>query len=237
MSVVKTSKKRDNGRSQTVYGVLKRAILETAIPPGTKLPEDSVGESLGVSRTLVKEALVRLSGEGLVEMQRNKGACVAQPTVEEGYDMYSIRIALERLVVENLTGNLSEADCKALDTHIAMEEKARNGDARTSIRLAGEFHCLLAQLTGNAVLARYINELVSRSSLIVTLYSRPHSSECGISEHGEILAAIKSGDRTKAAELMASHLKCTMERALLVSNKGSDLKHILANYIHRESAE
>ncbi len=230
MSVVKTSKKQENGRSQTVYGVLKRAILETAIPPGTKLPEDSVGESLGVSRTLVKEALVRLSGEGLVEMQRNKGACVARPTVEEGYDMYSIRIALERLVVENLTGNLSEADCQVLEAHIEMEDRARSGDPRISIRLAGEFHCLLAQMTGNAVLARYINELVSRTSLVVTLYSRPHSSECSLSEHGEILAAIKNGDRKTAVEMMARHLECTMERALLVSGKDTSLKNILANY-------
>jgi DNA-binding GntR family transcriptional regulator len=59
-------------RSGAVYRTLKRAILEQAVPPGAKLPEDSIGERLGVSRTLVREALLRLSTEGLVELRPNR---------------------------------------------------------------------------------------------------------------------------------------------------------------------
>ena len=70
-------------RSQAVYSALKRAILEQALKPGVKLPEDTIGEQFGVSRTLVREALVRLSGEGLVDLRANKGASVAEPSLED----------------------------------------------------------------------------------------------------------------------------------------------------------
>lgn len=211
--------------------------MDTAILPGTKLFEDSVGESIGVSRTLVKEALVRLSEEGLVEMRPNKGAWVARPAFEEGYDLYSIRFALERLVVKKLTGRLGDHECKVLEAHIHAEEEAKNGDRKTSIRLAGEFHSLLASMTGNAVLARYINELVSRTSLVATLYARPHSTECAICEHAEILSSIKEGDVDKAVGLMTSHLQSTVERALMVPGKSSRLQDILAPYAAEADAD
>jgi DNA-binding GntR family transcriptional regulator len=227
---MKTLKKSKGGRSQIVHRILKQAILDTAILPGTKLSEDSVGESIGVSRTVVKEALVRLSEEGLVEMRPNKGAWVARPAFEEGYDLYSIRFALERLVVEKLTGRLGEEECKALEAHIRAEEEAKSGDRKTSIRLAGEFHSLLATMTGNAVLARYINELVSRTSLVATLYARPHSTECSICEHAEILSGIKEGNVDKAVGLMMTHLQSTVDRALMAPGKSGRLQDILAPY-------
>ena len=78
-------------RSGAVYRALKRAIIEQALTPGTKLPEDSIGERLGVSRTLVREALLRLDSEGLVELRPNRGACVAQPSLEDGQDIFAVR--------------------------------------------------------------------------------------------------------------------------------------------------
>ena len=202
------------GRSQAVHRALKRAILDQALPPGSKLPEDSIGERLGVSRTLVREALVRLSQEGLVELRPNKGAVVSHPSLEEGRNLYLTRIALERLVVETLSGSLTREQIDTLSTHIAAEEAARTEHA-ASIRLAGEFHTLLAQMTGNASLIRYVNELVARSSLILALYGRPHSSECAVSEHRELLDKLIAGKTDDAVTLMTHHLDSITTRALL----------------------
>ena len=202
------------GRSQAVHRALKRAILDQALPPGSKLPEDSIGERLGVSRTLVREALVRLSQEGLVELRLNKGAVVSQPSLEEGRNLYLTRMALERLVVESLSGNLTQEQIDTLSAHIAAEESARTEHA-TSIRLAGEFHTLLAQMTSNASLIRYVNELVARTSLILALYGRPHSSECAVSEHRELLDKLIAGKTDEAVALMMHHLDSITARALL----------------------
>ncbi|OCC06874.1 GntR family transcriptional regulator [Labrys sp. WJW] len=216
------------GRSQAVHRALKRAILDQALPPGSKLPEDSIGERLGVSRTLVREALVRLSQEGLVELRPNKGAVVSHPSLEEGRSLYLTRIALERLVVETLSGSLTREQIDTLSTHIAAEEAARTEHA-ASIRLAGEFHTLLAQMTGNASLIRYVNELVARSSLILALYGRPHSSECAVSEHRELLDKLIAGKTDEAVALMTHHLDSITTRALLPRKDSlSDALHAYA---------
>ena len=220
-------------RSGAVYRALKRAILEQAVPPGAKLPEDSIGERLGVSRTLVREALLRLSTEGLVELRPNRGACVAQPSLQDGRDIFTVRIGLERLVVEALAGRLTAEQRKRIDAHIAAEEKAKATASTRSIRRAGEFPPMLAEMTGNALLMRYVDEVTSRCSLILAVYGRPHSSECGVSEHRALAAALFAGDVEQAVGLMSTHLEAITDRALL-SREEPDLRDVLADYAREE---
>ena len=226
-------RKTGNGRrSQAVHRALKRAILDQALAPGSKLPEDSIGERMGVSRTLVREALVRLSEEGLVDLRPNKGATVAQPTLEEGRDLFLTRTALERLVVETLSGKLTKEQVDQLSAHIDDEEAAR-AERTISIRLSGEFHTLLAQMTNNVSLIRYVNDLVARSSLILTMYGRPHSSECAVSEHRELLDKLVSGDTPAAEALMIHHLDSITTRALL-PKEDPNIRDVLSVYAAAE---
>jgi DNA-binding GntR family transcriptional regulator len=90
----------------------------------------------------------------------------------------------------------------------------------------------LAELSGNSVLARYVNELVSRCSLILALYSRPHSSECSVSEHQQIIDALRVHDVNRAVSAMDHHLQAVTERALLFSeaDKQRDIRSILDRY-------
>lgn len=184
---------------------------------------------MGVSRTLVREALVRLSEEGLVELRPNRGAVVARPTLEEGRNLFLTRMALERLVVETLSGKLTREQIDVLSSHIAAEEAAKKERAQ-SIRLAGEFHTLLAQMTNNTSLIRYVNELVARSSLILALYGRPHSSECAVSEHQDLLDKLIAGKTDEAAALMAHHLDSVTTRALLPTDGDRNIKEVLSAY-------
>ena len=177
-------------RSQLVYRALRRAIIEQALKPGMKLPEDSVGEQMGVSRTLVREALGRLALEGLVELKPNRGASVACPTLDEARDVFHVRRGLERLVVEALAGRLSAPQVAELEEHVRQEELAEGRDGPEAIRLSGEFHIRLAAMTGNALLLRYVQEASSRCSLILAIYGRPHSSECAVSEHRQLIEAL-----------------------------------------------
>ncbi len=226
-------RKTGNGRrSQAVHRALKRAILDQALAPGSKLPEDSIDERMGVSRTLVREALLRLSEEGLVDLRPNKGATVAQPTLEEGRDLFLTRTALERLVVETLSGKLTKEQVDQLSAHIDDEEAAR-AERTISIRLSGEFHTLLAQMTNNVSLIRYVNDLVARSSLILTMYGRPHSSECAVSEHRELLDKLVSGDTPAAEALMIHHLDSITTRALL-PKEDPNIRDVLSVYAAAE---
>lgn len=228
------TRKSTVSKSDAVYRTLKRAILDQALAAGTKLPEDSIGERLGVSRTIVRQALARLNGEGLIELRPHKGACVAQPSLEDGRNIFAVRRSLEALVVDSLIGKLSPQQIRQLEAHVEAEDMARANDTATSIQLAGEFHVLLAKLTENDILSRYVTELVSRSSLILSLYGRPHSPDCAVSEHRELITALAKGDRAKAGALMHHHIEAITTRALLKSQTEKDFPDLLAAYAREE---
>src|SRR5262245_20444061 len=219
-------------RAKVIYRALRHAIIEQALEPGAKLPEDAIGERFGASRTIVRSALGQLAAEGLVELRRNRGAAVATPAWEEARDTFDVRLGLERLVMTRLAGRLTPEEIGKLQAHVAEEERARGNDEPLSIRLATEFHILLAEMTGSAVLTRYVGEVSSRCGLILALYSRPHSSECAVNEHRAIIAALAAGDAARASALMAEHLEAVASRALIVARpvKGRELKDVLAVY-------
>ena len=165
-----------------------RALRE-ASDRARKLPEDSLGERFGVSRTIARHALGQLAAEGLVELRRNRIAVVATPSWQEARDAFDIRIQLERLVVRQLAGKLTKSQIAALNAHVDAEDAARDGTDAVSIRLATEFHILLASMTNSPILVRYVSEVAYRCCLTLSLYSRPHSSECAINEHRAIIAS------------------------------------------------
>ena len=94
-------------RAGLIYRALRHAIIEQALAPGAKLPEDAIGERFGASRTIVRAALGQLAAEGLVELRRNRGAAVATPAWEEARDTFDVRLGLERLVMARLAGRLT----------------------------------------------------------------------------------------------------------------------------------
>jgi DNA-binding GntR family transcriptional regulator len=219
-------------RGGLIYKALRNAIIEQALVPGAKLPEDAIGERFGVSRTIVRHALGRLAAEGLVELRRNRGAMVASPSWDEARDIFDVRIGLERLVISRLAGRLQPDQIRALEAHVDAEERARGNNEPLSIRLATEFHIVLAEMTGSPVLAGYIGEVASRCGLILALYSRPHSSECAVSEHRAIIAALTGGNVARATKLMDEHLEAVANRALIMPRppKDRDIKDILSPY-------
>lgn len=219
-------------RDHAIVRALRNAIIEQAITPGTRLPEDMIGEKFGVSRTIVRTALTQLSSEGLVEHRRNRGAIVAEPSWNEARDTFDLRLALEEMVVARLAGALRPDQIAALEAHVDEEERAQNLDEPHSIRLAGEFHVMLAKFTGSKVLTQYMRELTSRCCLMLALYSRPHSSECGVTEHRELVELLKRGNQHELIRAMHDHLGGVIERALIhpPKHEDRDIGDILASY-------
>lgn len=230
--MTKPAKTSKADRGTAIHRALRHAIMEQALMPGTKLPEDAIGEQFGVSRTIVRHALGQLAAEGLVELRRNRGASVATPSWDEARDIFEVRLALERLIVERLTGRLTAAQISALSAHVDQEERAKGKNEPLSIRLATEFHMVLAEMTGSPVLVRYLDELASRCGLILSLYSRPHSSECAVSEHRAIIEALKGKNVERAVSLMSEHLEAVVSRALITEhrNRDNDIRSILSSY-------
>jgi DNA-binding GntR family transcriptional regulator len=222
-----------SNKSDQAYTAIRQAIIEQALAPGTKLPEDSLGTHFGMSRTLIRAALARLVAEGLVDTQQKRTATVAQPSLEEARSVFELRRCLEAEVVRLVIARWQPAMGAALEGHIRLEEEAsKQRQAPVSARLAGEFHQLLARMTGNPLLERYVSEVVSRCSLILAIYGRPHRTDCAIDEHREFVAALRRKDDKAARKLMVDHLGHVEQRALHGQPAGAepDLGQILARY-------
>ena len=230
-----TQAKVDQGRTGEVCDALRRAIFEQALKPGTKLPEDTVGARFGVSRTIARQALGLLTAEGLVDLQRNRGATVSRPSWEDARDLFDVRNALELTVTSRLAGKLSTAQVATLRSHVRKEEAARGDSDAVSIRLATEFHLLLAEMTESKVLIRYVRELCLRCGLTLALHGRPHSSDCAISEHLDIIEALRNGDVEATQRIMSNHLNSVADRALIepAAQAKLDLMEILKPYVAR----
>jgi DNA-binding GntR family transcriptional regulator len=220
-------------KSDAAYTAIKQAIIEGALTPGTKLPEDGLGTHFGMSRTLIRAALARLVAEGLVETQQKRTATVAQPSLEEARSVFELRRCLEAEVVRLVIARWQPALGATLEGHVRLEEQAaKQQQGPVSARLAGEFHQLLAQMAGNALLERYVGEVVSRCSLILAVYGRPHAADCAIAEHRGLIDALRRGDERAARKLMAHHLGSVEQRALHGESQRQeqDLGQILARY-------
>lgn len=183
------------------------AILEQRIPPGTKLKEEALASIFGVSRTRIRRILWALSHRRVVELRPNKGAVVARPSAEDARDVFSARQAVEALILQHAVERTGPADLAQLRAHLQAEAEAqRSGRREDAIRLAGEFHLLLAHLSGSRVFFHQFEPLVSQSSLILLIYGGNGVSSCSHDEHSAIVAAIEARDLDNACKIMRKHL-------------------------------
>ena len=194
-------------RSQHIHQSLVHAILEQRLLPGTKLGEDELGHIYGASRTIVREALQALAHEGIIVMEKNRGAFVAQPTPQDAQQVFDARRLIESRIAE-IAASRPVPWREAFEAHMAAERVAEaQGDERATIRLSGEFHLLIADQAGHLVYRNFLHKLVARSSLIILLYRNRAAKPCGVAHHAGIAEAIAGGDARLAARLMVEHLR------------------------------
>ncbi|GGM06733.1 GntR family transcriptional regulator [Dactylosporangium sucinum] len=187
---------------------LRERILGGEYAPGERLGEVDLAEKLGVSRTPVREALRRLSAEGLVELATNKGARVAEYPREDLDHIFEIRARVEGLAARAAATTASAADIDRLDT-IATELKEHSEAGRLTevYRLNAEYHATLNGLAGSPVVAATVAQLVHASVLVRTLHAFDETARRrSVNHHLEIVAALRARDGDWAEAVMRAHL-------------------------------
>ncbi len=197
-------------RAQAIRDTLRDAIADRRLTPGTKLPEAEVGALFDVSRTVVRAALQMLAFEGLVKTERNRGAFVSNPSPDEARQVFASRRLIEQGIVVAAVERLTPDGIASLRAHLKEETRHQHergpSARRAEIKASGDFHLLLASLAGNAILEKFMGELVARSSLVIALYGRSGISSCGHGDHSAILDALEARDVEKANRLMMHHI-------------------------------
>ena len=126
---------------------LQKAIIEHRLLPGTKLSEDEVGEIYGVSRTIVRSALLSLAHTQLVTIEKNRGAFIARATIREAHEVFEARALIEPRVAAMAAKSITSKKLNLLNTHIDAEHAAMAaGDKGKALALSGEFHMEIARI-------------------------------------------------------------------------------------------
>lgn len=197
-------------RAAVIREALHDAIVGRRLAPGTKLVEDEVGALFKASRTVVRAALQGLAFDGVVTLERNRGAYVSRPTPEEARQVFHARRLVEPGLAATAAALANAEDLALLDAHLRDEAAigaARGPSARRAeIRASGDLHMKIAAVAGNDLLTRFLKELISRSSLVIALYGRTTVSSCGRDEHRSIVDALRRRDGVTAAGLMRHHI-------------------------------
>lgn len=190
-----------------LFEKLELAIHEHRLAPGTKLGEDDIAEVYGVSRTIVRAALQSLSHQRLVELKRNKGAFVAQPSVQEAREVFEARALLEPRTAHSAALRITDDQVAQLQAHIDAEHEAIHaGDHGRALYLSGQFHIDIARIADQHTIEVFITQLISRSSLIIALYWQRRAAMCESHAHDALISAFADHDGPRAEELMKSHL-------------------------------
>lgn len=193
--------------SDLIAAQLALAVHEHRLAPGTKLSEDEVAEIYGVSRTVVRASLQRLAHEGLVELRRNRGAFVAQPTIRDAREVFEARALLEPRTARSAAERMTDVDLAALQRHIDEEHAAlAAGEAGRALYLSGLFHIEIARIADQTTIAAFIEQLIARSSLIIALYWKRRAALCESHAHHALLEAMAARNGALAEELMRGHL-------------------------------
>lgn len=205
---------------------IEQAILDHRLIPGTKLTEDELASIYGVGRTVIRGALHALSHRALVEIQRNRGAFVAKPTIQEAKEVFEARALLEPRTAHSAAQHARPEDIRALQSHIDREHEALDrGEMGKVVYLSGQFHIAIASIANQLIIGEFINSLIARSSLIVALYWARRDALCESHAHDALLDAIGRNDPVNAEELMRSHL-VDLRSSLDLSNRSVSPKSL-----------
>lgn len=214
-----TAKTKDTEIYQSIYD----AIVDHRLAPGSKLPEDSLAETFGVSRTVIRKVLLNLTHGGVVTSTPNRGSRVAHPTAKEGKEVFVSRRLVETAAIPLIIEKLTESQLDDLKQIDEAQKSAQAGfDHHNAIRLSGQFHEAMMAVTDNKILIEFVRNLISQSSLIVAVYgsSEPQTSSC--QGHTELLALMEAGDVTESQQWMETHLK-DVESTLEFSPEKADV--------------
>ncbi len=189
-----------------VYESLRDDIIKQRLLPAQHLFEPDLALRFNVSRTPIRTALQRLASEGLVELIPHKGALVKALSIKEISNLFQIRAALEKMAVENVCGNQDLADrlkCLMEQSQLAIEQN----DVQNYTSLDEEFHCQIAEATGNEELVKLVKTLNLRVYIYrLRVLAIPGQLKVSLGEHQALTNLIAAGNVTRAGEAAAGHI-------------------------------
>lgn len=201
-------RKRGSGVAQ-VYEVLRNEILDLKLAPGLPIDEVQLARRFDMSRTPIREALVRLAGDGLVENLPNRSTIVAPIDFFNLSNFFDALTLLYRLTTRLAAANCTEKDLPPVRAY--QEEFARAVRSRDSVAMIlsnRNFHVEIAKIGGNPYFTDLFTKVLDEGRRILRLYYSSYNDTLPaqyVQEHDDIIAALAANDMDRAEELALAH--------------------------------
>lgn len=211
--------RRDNTFSYRTESVLREMILDGTMLPGQRLNEVALASSLGISRGPLREAIQRLTGEGLLTAVSHRGAHVRAFERSEVIELYELRAALELHAVRLVIERASDDDLCDLESMLSetQHQMALTGKREYPQQL--DFHLQLVRLGGNQALTRAALEAHRLIALARSMSAHvPMRARAAVVEHTDLVASLRDRDADRALMIMSEHLAHSMQSALAILN-------------------
>ncbi len=197
-----------NGRETQIFSAIHAAITEQRLAPGARLTEEELAEIYDTSRMRIRRVLLALAQTGMIALPPGRGAHVARPSATEARSVFSARRLIEGRLLEAPEAAPGASELAALAGLIRREDEAAHANDRAAmIQLSGAFHVELARAYGNAVIAEIVAGLVTRTSLIISLFQTRPTACCLPEDHGKVLETLAERRFAAAGAAMRAHLE------------------------------
>lgn len=199
-----------------IYGLVRRAIVTGALAPGAVINEIEIAEKLGLSRTPVREAVKKVSDEGLVDVHAQSGTFVAEIIRSQVEEAYVVRIALECESVARAAPLMSDTHLHNLEDIIDRHEIAlKRSRYDEAIARDDDFHRYIAQISGLSMLWKMVDTCKAQMDRCrILTVPRPGHGSTTIEQHRAIVAALAGHKARPAAKALRAHLENSLRNSL-----------------------
>ncbi|MBE2239554.1 MAG: GntR family transcriptional regulator [Caldilineaceae bacterium] len=192
-----------------VYAYLRTAIISEQLAPGARIVELEIANTMGTSQGPVREALQRLEREGLVTKQSHSATFVTTVSIDEMYELFSIRSVIEGFAIRRTVARVTSQQCDQLQELVeAMRTAGQRDDMLELTEHDLQFHRLICQWSGSATLQRAWDPLYGQTQrFVVRTHKRYFASLTDIADtHLPIIVALRAHDEANVSRLIHEHV-------------------------------
>lgn len=194
--------------TQQVYDWLRSGIVRAEFPPGSRLSESAIASRLQISRQPVREAFIRLSVDGLIDVRPQRGTYISRISIAAVLAARFIRSAVESDIVRLVAAKATPETRAELDDHIALQRQAvLENDTSRFFELDNAFHQLLAIKAGQETSWQALKATRSQLNRLRYISVRSFDFNNLLRQHESIVTAIKAGDQEQAEKNLRTHLE------------------------------
>lgn len=193
--------------SEDIMALIKEKIIEGEINPGDRIIETKLAKELGISQTPIREALQRLSGEGIITLVPNKGPVVKTMTMQDVFEIYSMRAMLEGLAMRMAIQHATPKEAAELEQfYMQMKVKCYDDAVETLLPDSSHIHQTIVNLSRHQRLIATYESISFQIALVNRILGRQSTKLKEIEQHKELIDALLARDPDNGERIIRMHV-------------------------------